>query len=84
VVVDGLDREAVIAAVGAAGPEVIVHQMPALADVRSLRKVDRVFAATNELRTRGTDTCWRRRRGQAPAGSSRKATTWCPSVPAAR
>jgi nucleoside-diphosphate-sugar epimerase len=55
VVVDGLDREAVIAAVRAAEPEVIVHQMTALADMRSLRKVDRVFAATNELRTRGTD-----------------------------
>ena len=55
VVVDGLDREAVIAAVRAAGPEVIVHQMTALADMRSLRKVDQVFAATNELRTRGTD-----------------------------
>jgi nucleoside-diphosphate-sugar epimerase len=55
VVVDGLDREAVIAAVRAAGPEVIVHQMTALADMRSLRRVDREFAATNELRTRGTD-----------------------------
>src|SRR5450432_637840 len=55
VVVDGLNREAVIAAVRAAGPEVIVHQMTALADMRSLRKVDQVFAATNELRTRGTD-----------------------------
>jgi 2-alkyl-3-oxoalkanoate reductase len=55
VVVDGLDREAVIAAVGAAAPEVIVHQMTALADIRSLRKVDQVFAATNQLRTRGTD-----------------------------
>ncbi|MEV0660717.1 NAD-dependent epimerase/dehydratase family protein [Actinomadura luteofluorescens] len=55
VVLDGLDREAVIAAVRAASPEVIVHQMTALADMRSLRKVDRVFAATNELRTRGTD-----------------------------
>jgi nucleoside-diphosphate-sugar epimerase len=55
VVVDGLDREAVIAAVRAAGPEVIVHQMTALAGMRSLRKVDLVFGATNELRTRGTD-----------------------------
>ena len=57
VVVDGLDREAVIAAVLAAAPEVIVHQMTALAGAgaRSLRKVDQVFAATNELRTRGTD-----------------------------
>ncbi len=55
VVVDGLDREAVIAAVLAAAPEVIVHEMTALAEMGSLRKVDQVFAATNELRTRGTD-----------------------------
>jgi nucleoside-diphosphate-sugar epimerase len=54
-VLDGLDRAAVVAAVRAAGPEVIVHQMTALADMRSLRNTDRVFAATNELRTRGTD-----------------------------
>ena len=55
VVVDGLDREAVMAAVRAAAPEVIVHQMTALAGMRSLRKPDQVFAATNELRTQGTD-----------------------------
>ena len=55
VVVDGLDRAAVIAAVLAAEPEVIVHQMTALADMRSLRNPDKVFTATNELRTRGTD-----------------------------
>jgi len=55
VVVDGLDREAVIAAVRAAAPEVIVHQMTALAGMRSLRHPDQAFAATNELRTRGTD-----------------------------
>ena len=55
VVVDGLDREAVIAAVQAASPEAIVHEMTALTDMRSLRNLDKVFAATNELRTRGTD-----------------------------
>src|SRR5947207_3392577 len=55
VVVDGLDREAVIAAVQAAAPEVIVHQMTALADMRTLRNPDKQFATTNELRTRGTD-----------------------------
>jgi 2-alkyl-3-oxoalkanoate reductase len=55
VVVDGLDREAVIAAVQAAMPEVIVHEMTALASLRSLRHPDEVFAVTNELRTRGTD-----------------------------
>jgi nucleoside-diphosphate-sugar epimerase len=55
VVADGLDREAVIAAVRAAAPEAIVHQMTALANLRSFRRVDQAFAATNELRTRGTD-----------------------------
>jgi len=55
VVVDGLDRETLTAAVQAASPEVIVHEMTALADMRSLRNLDKVFAATNELRTRGTD-----------------------------
>jgi 2-alkyl-3-oxoalkanoate reductase len=55
VVLDGLDREAVVAAVRAAAPEVIVHEMTALADMRSLRHADQVFAGTNELRTRGTD-----------------------------
>jgi len=55
VILDGLDREEVVAAVRAAEPEVIVHEMTALADMRSLRKPDHAFAATNELRTRGTD-----------------------------
>jgi 2-alkyl-3-oxoalkanoate reductase len=41
VVLDGLDREAVIAAVVAAGPEVVVHQMTALAGVRGLRNPDK-------------------------------------------
>jgi 2-alkyl-3-oxoalkanoate reductase len=54
-VLDGLDREAVIAAVRAAAPEVIVHQMTALAGLRSFRNPDKLFAVTNELRTRGTD-----------------------------
>jgi nucleoside-diphosphate-sugar epimerase len=55
VVVDGTDSAAVTAAVRAAAPEVIVHEMTALADMRSLRNPDRVFAGTNELRIRGTD-----------------------------
>jgi 2-alkyl-3-oxoalkanoate reductase len=55
VVVDGLDREAVIAAVQAAAPEVIVHEMTALAGMRSFRNPDKLFAVTNDLRTRGTD-----------------------------
>jgi nucleoside-diphosphate-sugar epimerase len=54
VVVDGLDRDAVIAAVRAARPDAIVHQMTALAGL-DLRRVERAFATTNRLRTEGTD-----------------------------
>ena len=54
-VLDGLDREAVIAAVRGAAPEVIIHQMTALAAMRTPRHLDHDFAVTNELRTRGTD-----------------------------
>src|SRR5512146_622154 len=52
-VLDGLDRDAVIAAVRAAAPEVIIHQMTALADMGSLRNLDTEFTVTNELRTKG-------------------------------
>ena len=55
VIVDGLDRQAVLEAVKAAQPEVIVHQMTALASMRSFRSFDKEFAVTNELRTKGTD-----------------------------
>jgi 2-alkyl-3-oxoalkanoate reductase len=55
VIVDGLDRRAVLDAVKAAQPEVIVHQMTALAGMRSFRGFDKQFAVTNELRIRGTD-----------------------------
>jgi 2-alkyl-3-oxoalkanoate reductase len=55
VVVDGLDRDSVIAAVQASAPEVILHEMTALAGMSSLRNPDKSFAVTNELRTRGTD-----------------------------
>jgi 2-alkyl-3-oxoalkanoate reductase len=55
VIVDGLDREAVLEAVTAAQPEVIIHQMTALTSMRSLRNFDKTFAVTNELRSNGTD-----------------------------
>ena len=55
VVVDGLDRLAVLRAVTAAQPEVIIHQMTALTSMRSFRNFDKEFAVTNELRSRGTD-----------------------------
>jgi nucleoside-diphosphate-sugar epimerase len=55
VVLDALDRDAVIDAVGRAEPEVVVHQLTALAGFRDFRKLDESFAATNRLRTEGTD-----------------------------
>jgi len=55
VILDGLDRNAVIAEVLVASPDVIVHEMTALASMRSLRQPDKVFAVTNALRTQGTD-----------------------------
>ena len=55
VVVDGLDALAVGEAVARAEPEAIVHQMTALTGMSNLRRFDREFAVTNELRTKGTD-----------------------------
>ncbi len=54
-IVDGLDRQAVLKAVTAAQPEVIIHQMTALTGMRSFRHFDKEFAVTNELRSKGTD-----------------------------
>jgi nucleoside-diphosphate-sugar epimerase len=54
VVVDGLDGIAVGRAVAEAQPDAIVHQMTALAAAADLRRFDRWFATTNELRTTGT------------------------------
>jgi nucleoside-diphosphate-sugar epimerase len=55
IVLDLLDRDAVIEAVAAAEPDAIVHQATALADVKFSRNLDRTFAQTNRLRTDGTD-----------------------------
>ena len=55
VVADALDREAVLRAVPAARPEVVVHELTALAAMTSFRNFDREFALTNRLRTEGTD-----------------------------
>jgi nucleoside-diphosphate-sugar epimerase len=52
---DLLDASAVRKAVLETGPEAIVHQATALADVRFSRNLDRTFAQTNRLRTEGTD-----------------------------
>jgi nucleoside-diphosphate-sugar epimerase len=55
VAVDGLDAAAVGEAVATAQPDAIVHQMTALAGKPDLRRFDRWFATTNELRTKGTE-----------------------------
>jgi 2-alkyl-3-oxoalkanoate reductase len=55
VILDGLDGAAVGEAVARAEPAAIVHQMTALAGKSDLRRFDRWFAKTNELRTRGTE-----------------------------
>jgi 2-alkyl-3-oxoalkanoate reductase len=54
-VADALDPDAVARAVAVAEPEVIVHQLTALSGPLDMRHVDRFFAATNRLRTEGTD-----------------------------
>ena len=54
VVADALDREAVMAAVAQARPEVVVHQLTAIGPLNT-RNLDAAFVATNRLRTEGTD-----------------------------
>ncbi len=55
VVMDPLDRRQVLDAVARARPDAVVHELTALSGVTSLRRFDSAFAATNVLRTRGTD-----------------------------
>jgi nucleoside-diphosphate-sugar epimerase len=55
IVLDVLDRTAVREAVAAARPDAIAHQATALAGLSGLKDFDRSFAATNRLRTEGTD-----------------------------
>jgi 2-alkyl-3-oxoalkanoate reductase len=52
---DVLDADAVRKAVIAAGPDAIIHQATALANVRFARNLDKSFAGTNRIRTEGTD-----------------------------
>lgn len=53
VVMDGLDRDAVLVAVQKAAPEVIVDMMTSLGTTKDFGRFDEEFAVTNELRTRG-------------------------------
>jgi nucleoside-diphosphate-sugar epimerase len=55
IVLDLLDRPAVLEAVAAARPDAIVHQATALTGLSDFKHFDRSFAETNRLRTEGTD-----------------------------
>jgi nucleoside-diphosphate-sugar epimerase len=55
VIVDALDPDSVADVVAKAEPEVIVHQLTALNGPMNFRNVKRMAAATNRLRTEGTD-----------------------------
>ncbi|MDQ6658163.1 MAG: NAD(P)-dependent oxidoreductase, partial [Actinomycetota bacterium] len=55
VVMDGLDAVSVGEAVASARPDAIVHELTAIAGKPDFRHMDRWFAATNRLRTEGTD-----------------------------
>lgn len=55
VVMEGLDAMSVGEAVAKARPDVIVHQMTAIAGKPDMKHMDRWFATTNRLRTEGAD-----------------------------
>ena len=55
VVMDGLDAASVGEAVASTGPDVIVHEMTAISGTPDLKHIAQWFAATNRLRTEGTD-----------------------------
>jgi nucleoside-diphosphate-sugar epimerase len=54
-VADALDRQAILAAVDTARPDVIIHELTDLGGASDLREFDRAFANSNLLRTVGTD-----------------------------
>ncbi|HEY2795863.1 MAG TPA: NAD(P)-dependent oxidoreductase [Micromonosporaceae bacterium] len=54
-ILDALDRDAVMRAVTEAKPDVVVHQLTAIAPDADFTKVDKSLAATNVLRTTGLD-----------------------------
>lgn len=56
VVLDALDREAVREALIRAEPEMVVHELTALAGFSDFRKFDEGFAATNRLCTEAPTT----------------------------
>jgi nucleoside-diphosphate-sugar epimerase len=55
IVADALDRDSVVRAVRRAQPDVVIHQLTSLANIKNFRQFDKEFALTNRLRTDGTD-----------------------------
>jgi nucleoside-diphosphate-sugar epimerase len=55
ILADALDRDSIVAAVRAARPDVVIHQLTALTQLKNFRQFDKEFALTNRLRTEGTD-----------------------------
>ena len=55
-VADAFDKEGLTAAIRRAEPEIIIHQLTALAGVANFRRFDAKLALTNRLRTEVTDT----------------------------
>jgi nucleoside-diphosphate-sugar epimerase len=55
-IADAFDRVALDAAIRNARPEVVIHQLTALANTSSFRRFDQDFATTNRMRTEVTDT----------------------------
>jgi len=54
-IADGLDADAIAAVLASTRPDAVIHEMTDLAGATDLRHFDRTFAASNRLRTRGTD-----------------------------
>lgn len=54
VVADALERDQVAVALAAAEPDVVIHELTAIGDLDT-RHMEHDFAATNRLRTEGTD-----------------------------
>jgi nucleoside-diphosphate-sugar epimerase len=55
VVADALDPDAVGRAISEAAPDVVMHQLTALSDLRNFRNFDAAFAANARMRGEGTD-----------------------------
>jgi 2-alkyl-3-oxoalkanoate reductase len=54
-IANGLDPGAIATVLRSTRPDAVIHEMTDLAGSTDLRHFDRTFAASNELRTRGTD-----------------------------